>query len=190
MASETTSDRSQREFGGLIDAVQLDEREKQFMRARWLDQTVWFGRKAKQTQQRYYSWRLPAIVGGVIVPALVGLDARHAEFSVGLAWTTFVLSLAVGIAFAVDGVFDYRGRWRQYQRTSEQLKSLGWQFFGLAGSFTGYASHAEAFGAFAGAVETLIRDDADMYFTPVMPEQQGGKLTLDVRDGTDVAQGG
>ena len=152
----------QQEFGGLIDAVQLDERQKQFMRTRWLDQIVWFGRKAKQTRQRYYLLRLLTVVGAVIVPALVGLNARHAEFSSAVAWTTFALSLVVGIAIVVDGFFNYGGRWREYRRTSEQLVSLGWQFFGLGGAYTGYSSHAAAFPAFAGAVETLMREDLDI----------------------------
>jgi hypothetical protein len=191
MASDAATTWLQQEFGGLIDEFQLDERQKRFMRARWLDQIVWFEEKAKQTQRRYYLLRLLAIVGGLTVPALVSLNARRTDISSGVAWTTFALSLAVGIAIAVDGFFNYGGRWRQYRRTSEQLKSLGWQFFELTGAYNDYPSHAAAFGAFAGAVEVTIGEDVQIYFAKVMPEQQqSAKTAPDQSSGTDSGQTG
>jgi Protein of unknown function (DUF4231) len=162
----------QQEFGGLIDELELGDRQKRFMRARWLDQIMWFERKAKQAQQRYYVSRLTAIVGGLVVPALVSLNVRHAQVASAIAWSTFALSLVVGISVAVDGFFNYGGRWRQYRRTAEHLKAHGWQFFELAGAYIGYPSHDAAFAPFAAAVEALIADDVDVYLSKVMRDQQ------------------
>ena len=64
----------EQELCELIDQLQLDELQKRFLRSRWLDQVLWMEAKAGQTQFRYYALRLVAIVGGVIVPALVGLN--------------------------------------------------------------------------------------------------------------------
>jgi hypothetical protein len=180
MPPDALSGSLQREFGGLIDEFELGDREKRFMRARWLDQIVWFERKAKQAQQRYYVLRLTAIVGGLVVPALVSLNVRHVEVAPAIAWSAFALSLAVGISVAVDGFFNYGGRWRQYRRTSEHLKAHGWQFFELAGAYVGYPSHTAAFASFAAAVEALIADDLDVYLSKVMREQQqGGRSSAD-----------
>jgi hypothetical protein len=176
MSSDATSGWLQHEFGGLIDDFELGDREKRFMRARWLDQIVWFERKAKQAQQRYYVLRLTAIVGGLVVPALVSLNVRHTEVAPAIAWSTFALSLSVGISVAVDGFFNYGGRWRHYRRTAEHLKTHGWQFFELAGPYSGYPSHSAAFTSFAAAVEALIADDVDVYLSKVTrDQQQGGK---------------
>ena len=41
------------------------------MRSRWLDQIVWLEGKANGSQRWYYGLRLVAIVGGLIVPALI-----------------------------------------------------------------------------------------------------------------------
>ena len=38
------------EFGDLIDALDLDEMQKRFLRSRWLDQVIWLEGKAAQTQ--------------------------------------------------------------------------------------------------------------------------------------------
>src|SRR5262252_2032557 len=69
MSAEAPSGWLAQEFGPLLDASDLDERQRWFVRARWFDQMVWFDSKAKTAQRRYYVLRLVAIVGGLIVPA-------------------------------------------------------------------------------------------------------------------------
>jgi len=62
-------------------------------------------------------------------------------------------------AVAIEGFFHYGERWRHYRRTSELLKSQGWQFFELAGPYEGHRTHRTAFRAFASTVEGLIAED-------------------------------
>lgn len=171
MPTDSSSSWPVQEFGGLIDEFELDDRQKLFLQARWLDQMAWFGRKAKQAQRRYYLLRLVAIVGGLVVPALVSLNVRHGQVASAVAWTTFALSLIVGISVAVDGFFNYGGRWRQYRRSAELLKGHGWQFFELVGAYSSYHTHRAAFVPFAAAVESLIAEDVDVYLSKVMHEQ-------------------
>jgi hypothetical protein len=61
------------DLGGLIEALDLSELQKHLLRSRWLDQVLWMEGKACTCQRRYYALRLVAIIGGVIVPALVSL---------------------------------------------------------------------------------------------------------------------
>lgn len=171
MTTDTQSGWLAQEFGGLIDRFQLTEHQKLFLRSRWLDQMSWFEGKAHQSQKRYYTLRLVAIVGGLIVPALVSLSTRHAQVTSAVAWTTFALSLCVGIAVAVDGFFNYGGRWRQYRRTTELLKAHGWQFFELVGIYSPYHTHRAGFPKFAAEVEALIAEDVEAYLSKVMHEQ-------------------
>ena len=153
---------------GLVEKLEaepdLDARQKHFMRARWLDQVVWLDGKAKHCQQRYYVLRLVGIVGGLSVPALISLD----EFRVA----SIVVSLLVAIAVSVEGFFRYGERWRHYRRTAEVLKGQGWEFYGLAGAYAAYDSHAAAFRPFATAVEGVIAEDVEVYVKQVTREQQ------------------
>jgi hypothetical protein len=171
MTVDTQSSSHPVDLGDLIDRFHLSENQKAFLRSRWLDQLQWFGAKAKVSQRRYYVLRLVAIVGGLLVPALVSLNARHEEVASTVAWVTFALSLLVGISVAVDGFFNYGGRWRQYRRTSELLKAHGWQFFELVGLYGGFRDHRSAFPRFAAEVEALIAEDVEAYLSKVMHEQ-------------------
>jgi Protein of unknown function (DUF4231) len=175
MSADASSSWLAQEFGGVVDDFDLDERQRRFVQARWLDQMAWFDAKARQSQRRYYLLRLVAIVGGLIVPALVSLNIHQDTVRSTIAWATFTLSLVVGISVAVDGFFNYGGRWRQYRRTAELLKGHGWQYFELVGVYSGFRTHRAAFPRFAAAVEALIAEDVEAYLSKVMREQQHGE---------------
>jgi Protein of unknown function (DUF4231) len=160
----------EQELGSLVDGVELGERQRHFMRSRWLEQIVWLERKAKDSQRWYYGLRLVAIVGGLVVPALVSLNVRQGDVASTIAWTTFAVSLVVAVAVAVEGFFHHGDRWRHYRRTAEMLKSQGWQFYELAGSYAPFRTHASAFRTFAGTVEALIAQDVDTYVSRVVRE--------------------
>jgi hypothetical protein len=188
MSSDASSGWVVQEFGGLLDDFDLDERQRLFVRSRWLGQMAWFDAKAKLAQRRYYALRLVAIVGGLIVPALVSLDIHNNTTASTIAWTTFALSLVVGIAVSVDGFFNYGGRWRQYRRTSELLKGQGWQYFELIGIYSGYPNHRAAFPRFAAAVEALIAEDVEAYLSKVMREQQKQDEQSDAKQDASASQ--
>jgi hypothetical protein len=154
--------------------VELGDRQRHYMRSRWLEQIVWLEGKAKKSQRWYYSLRLMAIVGGLIVPALVSLNVNEGEFRKAVVWTTFVVSLVVAIAVAVEGFFHYGDRWRHYRRTAETMKSQGWQFYELAGPYSAFPTHAVGFPTFAATVEALFQEDVDTYVNRVMREGQRG----------------
>lgn len=160
------------EYSRLIGALELDERQKDYLRDRWLGQIRWMEAKAKTAQRRYYGLRLSTIVGGVIVPALVSLNVRGSHVAAGIGWTTFAVSLLVALSAAVEGLFQYGDRWRNYRLTAELVKAEGWQFAELAGVYLSYATHDAAFRPFAGNVETLFGHEAERYVTKVVQERQ------------------
>jgi hypothetical protein len=157
-----------KELGDVIDALELSDLRKRFLRSRWLDQVFWLEARARQNQRRYNSLRLITIVAGVVVPALVGLNVRKESVTTALAWITFALSLTVALAAALDGFFHYGDRWRSYRRTAEALKSQGWLFLQLAGPYAGFASHAKAYPVFAGQIEVLIQQDVEFFISHVV----------------------
>ena len=158
------------ELSEMIEQLQLDELQKRALRSRWLDQVVWMEAKAGKVQARYYRLRLVAIIGGVIVPALVGLNAT-ASANKSLRYVTFFLGLAVAISIAVEEFFHYGERWREYRSTVEKLKSEGWQLFQLSGQYKSHASHEDAYREFADRVEQIINADVLKFITEVAREK-------------------
>jgi len=176
MASENSNSQSRKQdLEGLIDSLQLSDLQKHLLRSRWLDQVLWMGEKAGSAQKRYYTLRLIAIVGGVIVPALVGLKIGEQGVCPWIQWITFFLSLIVAISVAVEEFFHYGERWRHYRRAAECLKTEGWQFFQLAGPYQQSQTHGQAFPDFAAQVEKICRQEVDVFITEVSKEKKEKK---------------
>ncbi len=172
MAKSTYEDWLKQDFGGMIDALELEELRKHALRSRWLDQTLWMENQAQKARLGYQTLRLTAIVGGVIIPALVSLDiAGQAALWVRL--TVIVLSLLVAISAAVQDFFHFGERWRHYRRLAETLKSEGWAFFQMAGPYRRYTGHNEAYLRFAQRVEEISQQDIEAYAAEMMLEAQG-----------------
>jgi hypothetical protein len=169
-----------KDLGGLIEALELPELQKHFLRSRWLDQVLWMEGKADRARDWYYRLRLTTIIGGVIIPALVSLNFTT-EADAVVASITFSLSLLVAISAAVEEFFHYGDRWRHYRQTVEALKNEGWQFFQLSGPYRRFENHAEAYRAFAARVEDINRLDVEAYITNVVREKQeeGDEKTKD-----------
>jgi hypothetical protein len=171
MPDETTyRDGLKQDLGSLIEALgEVSDLQKHLLRSRWMDQVMWMEGKAADAEKWYYVLRLVAIVGGVIVPALVSLNLES------LRWLTILVSLLVAISVAVEEFFHFGERWRHYRRTVELLKIEGWQFFQLSGPYKSYGKHADAYQVFAERVEDTIKHEVDVYITEVTKEKEGEK---------------
>uniref|UniRef100_A0A832M3U6 DUF4231 domain-containing protein n=1 Tax=Oscillatoriales cyanobacterium SpSt-402 TaxID=2282168 RepID=A0A832M3U6_9CYAN len=159
------------EFGQLVDSLELQERQKYYLKSRWLDQVLWMETRADRARNFYYRLRLTTIVGGVIIPALVSLNftgTENQQVKQAIAISTFALSQVVAVSAAVEQFFNYGERWRHYRRSVETLKTQGWQFFELGGIYEPFANHEQAFNEFAGNVESIIQRDVEVYSTQVV----------------------
>jgi hypothetical protein len=161
----------------LINDLELTELHKQSLRSRWLDQVSWMGKKARHCQRWYYILRLIAIIGALIVPALVGLNpAAFGDaniFAANLVISlTFGLSLLVAICVATEEFFHFGERWRHYRSTAERLKIEGWQFFQLAGPYQDFKTHEEAYSIFATRTESIQQQEVDVFITEIAKEKK------------------
>ena len=157
------------ELDQLITAIELPELNKQFLRARWLEQIMWMEEKALDALWWYRVLRLATIIGGVIVPALVSWTVGDGDDL--MKALTFIVSLVVALSAAVEEFFRYGERWRHYRRTVESLKSEGWQFLQLSGPYVNM-THSQAYPAFATRVEELSREEVDRYMTQVAKDKK------------------
>jgi hypothetical protein len=156
----------------LINDLELTELHKQSLRSRWLDQMSWMGKKARHCQRWYYILRLIAIIGGVIVPALVSLNFNN-QFAVGfINGTTFGLSMIVAISIATEEFFHFGERWRHYRSTAERLKIEGWQFFHFVGPYKDFKPHEEGYSIFATRTESIQQQEVDVFITEIAREKK------------------
>jgi hypothetical protein len=160
-------------FERLIDAAELDDRQREFLKLRWLEQLAWMEAKAGKAQWFYYRLRVVTIVGAVVVPALVALNSLDGWPGNAAQIGTWIISLVVAVSAAVEGFFQFGPRWRNYRSTAERLKTEGWLYFQLAGPYAAVAeSRVDAFRTFASRVEELFQNEVTVYMTEVTTEKQ------------------
>ena len=159
------------DYGALIDQLGLTDFQCHVLRSRWLDQMLWADRAAGRAQRKHYALRTVAIVGGVLIPALVGVSVSGTVGNAArvAAWVVGVL---VAIAVGVDAFYRFGERWRHYRRMTEGLKAEGWLFFELAGPYARYDTHSAAVRRFGVKVEALLAEDVGAYLTTVMRDGQ------------------
>ena len=159
-------------YGEVIDALGLDERDRQFMRLRWLDQLAYSERVSRHARRWYHALRLITVVGALIVPALIGAQVSESVRS-WAAGAAFAISLLVAICAGVEELFHFGERWRHYRQLAEQLKSEGWTFFQLAGPYAEFGrSYADACPTFVGRIEALLQSDVKTYLRDVVRERE------------------
>jgi len=184
MAATPVRTGSDERLGALLDGLDLPPTQREMLRQRWLDQMGWMSRQAKRARRRYYILRVPVIIGGLIIPAL--LSFTFAAVSSGtvaglpfltyenLRLITFFVSLGIAILGATEELLHYGDRWRHYRRTAERLKSLGWQYLELSGAFKRFSSHTSAFTTFGERVEEILGEEVEGYLGQVAIEGSSG----------------
>ncbi|AVQ71040.1 hypothetical protein MTo_00579 [Microcystis aeruginosa NIES-1211] len=178
--SQSYRNQFQQEICGLIEQIDLPDLQKQFMKARWLEQLLWLEGRAQTSRNQYYFLRLITIIGGVIVPALVSLNINANDVQVLVGWLAFGLSQVVAISAAVEEFFHYGERYRHYRNTAEAMKIEGWQFFQLSGSYRHAQNHAEVYPDFAQRVESIIQRDVEGYLSEVVKEKEKPKQPTEI----------
>src|SRR6266511_3925348 len=135
------------QLNDLVDSIELPDIERRAFESRFIDRVVWAEQRATQARRAYYGLRLTAILGGVLVPALVSLNIGETGAQV-VRWITFAVSLMVAMAIATEEFFHFGDRWRHYRQVAEWLKEEGWEFFQRTGDYRGQ-SHEDIFPSFA-----------------------------------------
>lgn len=150
------------EYIALIDDLELTDLQKEAMKARWLDQREYTSDESAKNRRRYVWLRLIAIIGGVLVPALVSLNLEE-PYNFYLRLAVWVVSLSVAISTAIEEFFHYGERWVTYRRTTELLKMEFWQFVQRSGPYKRFRSHRTSYDDFAARVEQIILQDVNLY---------------------------
>ena len=180
----TTADASagDAELDAVIAAAALDGARADYLRGRWLSQTLWHDRRASRAHRAYVALRLVTIVGGVLLPAAANVGGAKAGAEAGpwgvpavvAHWGIVVLSIAVAMAASIEGFFRFGERWRHYRRVAERLRAEGWLFAEGTGPYASAADARAAFAQFVARVEDILQGNVDRFFTTVAVEKVAG----------------
>lgn len=152
-----------RQLAEAIDHLGLDPVQRAYLHERWVGQLSYLSHGARRAQRRYYGLRLVAILGGVLVPALIGLNNTYSH------WVAFVLGLLVAAAVALEEFFRFGDRWRHFRQQSELLRSEGWMYLEGAGpTYRRYDTPAEGFRTFVNRAEEAMRREVGVYIAEVV----------------------
>ncbi|WP_008314203.1 DUF4231 domain-containing protein [Leptolyngbya sp. PCC 6406] len=163
-------------LGGLVDRLTLSELHKDFIKNRWLDQVLWLEGRATKERNQHYFLRMVTIIGGVLVPAMVGFRSPdRPRFQEAITWVAFGVSQTVAISAAVEEFFSHGEKYRHYRNTAEALKIEGWQYMQLTGPYREYPTAEDAYPIFAERVEYFIQQDLESFVERLEKKQDDGK---------------
>ncbi|ESA32488.1 phage-related lysozyme [Leptolyngbya sp. Heron Island J] len=174
------SDYLKQTLGGLIDKLDISDLRKEFLKNRWLDQVMWLEGRATKERNQHFRLRMITIIGGVLVPAMVGFrspDNQRLERTI--AYLAFGVSQAVAISAAVEEFFGHGDKYRNYRSTAESMKIEGWQYMQLAGPYRKFKAHSAAYKAFAQRVESFIQKDVEGFVARLEEKQEDDKRDAD-----------
>jgi len=173
MADKTTenyNNQLKEEFGALIESLDLKEqRSKEYLRLRWLDQVMWMEKRAVAMRDRHRRYRLNVMIFSALVPIFVALNFNQdKEIDKILKVAVISISAVVTVSSAIDEFYQFGNRWYSYRRAAELMKTHGWQFFQLSGAYRSYKTHEEALPVFTDQIEGIIQRDVEIYVSEGM----------------------
>jgi hypothetical protein len=168
----------------LMNGVALsDQKLNEYINARWLNYVEWWDSRAGKAKWKYFGLRSAVVIGSALIPALVGLRDAAWLFSVA----SIVVSLVVAASAGLESLFGFGDIWREKRMAAELLKSEGFCFMQLTGTYAQFKTHQEAHKLFAQSVEDLIRHEIKDYIVAVSQkpgDQSGGGPPNAPADGT------
>lgn len=170
----------------IIDQLDLQPLQKQFIKGRWLRQVIDLERLWRRYRWRYNIARITTIVGGVIVPALISLNINGNEMAAIFGWLTFGLSQIVAICAALEEFFHYGELYRQYRNSAELMKMEAWYFLQLSGPYLKFPKHQLAFKTFAGRVEKIIEQDLQILIQIGQEQEKQEEQLMDLGKENDI----
>lgn len=161
------------ELKGLIDGLGLEDKKKnEYIKARWLNYVLWWDSRAAKSKWKYYVLRSIVMIGGALIPALVGLREATAfkEYGTAFAIAAVVVSLLIAGSAGVEEIFRFGDIWREKRAAAELIKIEGFRYFQLTGAYRD-KTHESAYADFAAAVEGLIEHEIKDYLITVQSDK-------------------
>ena len=146
----------------VIDTLNLPtEANKELLKLRFLDEVKFYEQKRDSTRKYYNIFRFIVTTGSILLPAILSIGQMDPNklpknFDQITYWSSWSISLMVTISNGFLQLFSLDKNYFNYSLTVEQLKTEGWQFFGLSGKYEDYKKHdMESYKNFCKNIETI-----------------------------------
>lgn len=156
---------------GIIDDIELQRPyDKAIIKHRFLDEITYYEKKRDETKKFYNVFRFIVTTGSILLPAVLSMGQMDPaklprNFDMISYWFSWTISLLVTGSNGFLQLFSLDKNYFSYSMVVEQLKTEGWQFFGLSGKYDDYPDHQSAYKAFSKSVESIKRKQVDQEFS-------------------------
>ena len=155
----------------VIDTLNLPENaNKELLKLRFLDEVEFYEKKRDHTRKYYNVFRFIVTTGSILLPAILSIGQMDPNklpknFDQITYWSSWSISLLVTISNGFLQLFSLDKNYFNYSLTVEQLKTEGWQFFGLSGKYEDFKNHdMESYKNFCKNIETIKRKQVENEF--------------------------
>jgi len=157
----------------IIDKLKLDEDIKDnrdIIKSRFVEEVAYYEKKRDHTKKYYNTFRFIVTIGSIFLPAILSLGQMDPtklpkNFDQVTYWSSWSISLMVTISNGFLQLFSLDKNYFNYSIVVEQLKTEGWQYFGLSGKYEEHETHTkEAYKEFCKAIEDIKRKQIEQEF--------------------------
>jgi Protein of unknown function (DUF4231) len=151
----------------LIDKLPLDKPEgaKDYIKARWLHQVLWWDCRADKARKSYTRLRWAVVIGSAVIPSLLALSKVVTKLNTLFTILSIVVSSIVAVCAAIESFGGFGDVWREKRDICELIKSEGFSFFQLSNGYSKWQCHKDAYPLFVSKVEELIRGEVKEYLS-------------------------
>lgn len=155
----------------IIDDIELQRPyDKAIIKHRFLDEITYYEKKRDETKKYYNVFRFIVTTGSILLPAVLSMGQMDPaklpkNFDMISYWCSWTISLLVTGSNGFLQLFSLDKNYFSYSMVVEQLKTEGWQFFGLSGKYEDYPDHQSAYKTFSKSVESIKRKQIDQEFS-------------------------
>ena len=155
---------------GIIDEISLEKKyDKSILKYRFLEEISYYENQRDHTKKYYNAFRFIVTTGSILLPAILSMGQMDPtklpkNFDMISYWASWTISLMVTASNGFLQLFSLDKNYFAYSMVVEQLKTEGWQFFGLSGKYEDYKSHQEAYKVFSKSIESIKRKQVEQEF--------------------------
>ena len=167
---------------GIIDDIELQRTyDKAILKHRFLEEITYYEKKRDDTKKYYNLFRFIVTTGSILLPAILSMGQMDPaklpkHFDMVTYWCSWTISLMVTGSNGFLQLFSLDKNYFSYSMVVEQLKTEGWQFFGLSGKYEDYHDHQSAYKTFSKSVESIKRKQIDQEFSSGKGENKKKKF--------------
>ena len=158
-------------MNSIIDDIELQNvYDKMILKNRFLGEISYYEKKRDHTKKYYNLFRFIVTTGSILLPAILSMGQMDPtklpkNFDQVSYWGSWGISLMVTASNGFLQLFSLDKNYFSYAMVVEQLKTEGWQYFGLSGKYEEYETHTkEAYKDFCKAIENIKRKQVEQEF--------------------------